>query len=142
MKTLQGITMGLLILLASSCGGTKGINPLGALTGKGWVLSSLAGSAPDLANYPAGVPTLHFLEGGRLAGFAGCNNFSGEFALEGGPGAIRLEPGAMTRKACPGSGEDEFLDAFKKAKNFKVQKEKLTLMDGTTELMSFSPADE
>ncbi|GAB3232124.1 META domain-containing protein [Algoriphagus aestuariicola] len=142
MKTLQCITLSLLLLLINACAGTNNLNPLGALTGKGWELSSLSGQAPDLSKYPAGIPTLNFLEEGRLAGFAGCNNFSGEFALEGGPGAIRLDPGAMTRKACPGSGEEEFIAAFEKAKNFKVEKEKLTLLDGSAELMSFVPTKD
>ncbi|GAA0878510.1 hypothetical protein GCM10009119_14780 [Algoriphagus jejuensis] len=142
MKQFQGILIGLLILSISGCSSTGKLNPLNALMGKSWVLSSLSGEGPDLSQFAAGLPTLSFLEGGRLAGFAGCNNFSGEFALEGGPGAIRLDPGAMTRKACPGDGENEFLAAFEKAKNFKVDKEKLSLLDGTTELMSFSPTKD
>ena len=37
------------------------------------------------------------------------------------------------------SGESEFVSALEKVKNFTVQKEKLTLLDGATELMSFVP---
>lgn len=83
------------------------------------------------------LPSLDFLEGGRLAGFSGCNNFSGEFTLKGTE--ISLEPGAMTKKACPGTAEPEFISALERVKNFTVKKEKLTLLDGTTELMSFIP---
>src|SRR5688572_23455944 len=138
MKQFHGILWGLLILFFSGCGSTANLNPLSTLTAKPWVLSSFLGAEPDLSKFSTGVPTLSFLDGGRLAGFAGCNNFSGEFEL-GEPGAIKLDPGAMTRKACPGNGENEFLAEFEKAKNFKLEKEKLILMDGTTELMSFSP---
>lgn len=104
--------------------------------GKPWVLSSLSGQAPDLVKFSSGLPTLNFLEGDTFAGFAGCNNFSGEFTLTGSD--IKLDPGAMTRKSCPGSGESEFLSAVEKVQSLTFDKEKLTLMDGATELMSFS----
>ncbi len=139
MKKTRIVAFGLLALLLGGCGSASNLNPSTFLVGKSWVLSSLMGQAPDLEKFAAGVPTLSFLEEGRLAGFAGCNNFSGSFELGSEPDAITLEPGAMTRKACPDNGEDEFLAAFKQAKNFKLQKEKLTLMDGAIELMSFSP---
>lgn len=49
---------------------------------------------------PAGtVPTLVF-ETGRLAGFAGCNDFGASLEIGAG-GALRLGPAAITRKACP-----------------------------------------
>ncbi len=132
---------GLLVLILGGCGSAAKLNPSSVLIGQPWVLSSLAGEAADPGKFTAGPPTLHFLDGGRLAGFAGCNNFSGSFTITG-PDTIGLEPGAMTKKACPGSGESEFLGTFEKAKNFTLEKEKLTLMDGTTELMSFSPGKD
>ena len=137
MNTLRIAALGLLILILGGCSSSASINPLSLLTGKSWALSSLMGSGIDPIKFSSGVPTLDFLEGGRLSGFAGCNNFSGGFSLEGTD--IKLDPGAMTRKACPGGGEDEFISALNKVKNFKVGKEKLTLLDGATELMSFVP---
>jgi heat shock protein HslJ len=113
------------------------MNPLSLLMGKKWELSSLMGSSIAPGKFEGGFPTLSFLEGGKLSGFAGCNNFSGGFSLEGT--GIQLDPGAMTRMACPATGEDEFVSALGKVKNFKVGKDKLTLMDGATELMSFIP---
>ncbi|HSF52282.1 MAG TPA: META domain-containing protein [Algoriphagus sp.] len=137
MKQLHVFLLGLLILFASGCNSTAKLNPLSTLTGNSWILTSLMGSELDLGKFSAGPPTLNFLEGGNLAGFAGCNNFSGGFSLEGTN--LKLDPGAVTKKACPGTGEDEFLSALEKVKNLKVEKEKLTLMDGATELMSFIP---
>jgi len=96
------------------------------------------GSESDLSKFSGQLPSLDFLDGGKLAGFTSCNNFSGGFSLEGS--GIQLDPGAMTKKACPGTGEEEFMDAFGKVNAYKVGKEKLTLMEGTTELMSFIPA--
>jgi heat shock protein HslJ len=51
-----------------------------------------------------------------------------------------LDPGAMTRKACPGNGEKDFTSALSQVANFKVNKNKFTLLDGAAkELMSFIP---
>lgn len=95
------------------------------------------GEDPDMNKFPDGLPFLSFLEGGKLAGFAGCNNFSGGFSLKGT--SIKLDPGAMTRKACQGSGEDDFISALGKVKNIKAGKDKLTLLDGSTEIMTLIP---
>lgn len=137
MKQFRIVSLGLLIIFFSGCSSTSSLNPLSLLTGNSWVLSSLMGSGLEMSKFSEGLPSLDFLEGGKLAGFAGCNNFSGGFSLEGT--GIKLDPGAMTRKACPGGGEEEFISALSKVKNFKVGKEKLTLLDGATELMSFVP---
>jgi heat shock protein HslJ len=137
MKPLRIFSLGLLILIFSGCSSTVSLNPLSLLTGNSWQLSALVGDPPDMSKFGAGLPTLDFLEGGKLAGFAGCNNFAGGFSLEGS--GIKLDPGAMTRKACPGDGENQFVSAMNKVTNFSVGKEKLTLLDGATELMSFVP---
>lgn len=137
MKQVRMALLGLLILVFSGCSGTSNLNPFSLLTGNSWVLSTLMGSSPDMSKFSAGAPTLDFLEGGNLAGFSGCNNFSGGFSLEGT--GMELDPGAITRKACPGTGETEFISALEKVKNFAVGREKLTLLDGATELMSFIP---
>jgi heat shock protein HslJ len=140
MKQLQITSLGLLVLLFNGCSGTASLNPLSLLTGNSWVISSLMGSGLDMYKFSHALPSLDFLEGGKLAGFAGCNNFSGEFSLEST--GIKLDPGAMTRKACEGNGESEFISALSKVKNFTVGKEKLTLLDGATELMSFVPKND
>lgn len=87
--------------------------------------------------FAGGIPSLAFLEDGKLSGFSGCNNFSGNFSLEGT--GIELDPGAMTKKMCPGSGEQDYISALGKVGDLKIGKDKLTLLDGATELMSFVP---
>lgn len=137
MKAIKSFSIGLIFFFVSSCGSLNPINPLGLLTGNSWVLSSLMGKSLDLNQFPEGIPSLSFLDGGRLAGFTGCNNLSGSFALEGT--AIKLDPGAVTRKACPGTGEQDFLGALSKVGNLKIDKDKLILLDVEEELMSFIP---
>lgn len=103
MRYVKMLSLGLLIFFFSSCGSTGKLNTLNLLTGNAWELSSLMGEDLDLNKFPDGLPSLSFLEGGKLAGFAGCNNFSGGFSLEGT--SIKLDMGAMTRKACQEAGK-------------------------------------
>lgn len=140
MRLVQIGTFSLIFLLFSNCGSTEKMNTLGILTSKTWELASLMGEDVDQVKFPDGLPSLSFLEGGKLAGFAGCNNFSGGFSLEGT--SVKLDPGAMTRKACEGVAEDEFISAMGKAKNIKAGKDILTLLDGTTEIMRLIPKSE
>ena len=60
---------------------------------------------------------------------------SGNFKLK--KACLQLEPGAITRMACQGNGEAIFLDAMKQVKNMKVDADKLTLLDGNKEVMTF-----
>ncbi len=137
MKAIKSFTFVLLFLLINSCGTNKAINPLNSLIQNSWALHSVLGESLDMSQFDQGVPSLDFLEGGRLAGFSGCNNFSGSFSLEGNN--IRLDPGAITRRACADSGEQVFIAALEIANNLKIKKDRLTLLDGEKELMSFIP---
>jgi heat shock protein HslJ len=137
MKTLKLLSLTFLFLFASSCGSLSPINPLSLLTNNTWELSSLNGNKVDPNQYTGSVPRLDFLDGGKLSGYSGCNNFSGNFLLEGS--TLKLDPGAITKKACSGSGEQAFLSVMNSVNQLKVNKNKLTLFDGTVELMSFFP---
>jgi heat shock protein HslJ len=137
MKKLSSILVLTLVLSFSSCSSVGNLNPLSLLTGNNWMLNTLMGKALDPSKFLSGIPSLNFMDGGKLAGFTGCNNFNGKFDLDGTD--IKLDPGAMTKKACEGGGENDFLSALGQVGNFKVKKDKLTLMDGAKELMSFIP---
>lgn len=137
MRSYRVVFLSLFILIMCGCSSSSTLNPLSLLMGNKWELSSLMGDAIAPGKFNASLPNLSFLEGGKLSGYAGCNNFSGGFSLEGT--GIQLDPGAMTRMACPGTGEDEFVSALGKVKNFQVSKDKLTLTDGVNELLSFVP---
>ncbi len=137
MKKLSSILVLTLVLSFSSCSSVGNLNPLSLLTGNNWILNSLMGKALDPAKFLSGIPSLNFLDGGKLTGSTGCNNFNGSFKLDGK--GINLDPGAMTKKACEGGGESDFLSALGQVSNFKVGKDKLTLLDGARELLSFVP---
>ncbi len=81
----------------------------GHLAGTSWVLIEMGGTA-DLAHL---VPTLEFGVDGQLSGFAGCNQFSGPYAISGAD--LTLGSLATTKMACirPGSVvESTYLEAL------------------------------
>lgn len=88
------------------------------LTGVRWKLTELMGqevptTEPDL------TPYLQFGEDGRVSGFAGCNQFTGEYKAEG----LRLtfKPMATTQKAClNGSIEQQFLTTIQGIDNYSL----------------------
>ena len=137
MRTIKSLAVACVILFLTSCDSIKGLNPMSLLTGNTWELASLLGKNLDPSQFVKGLPSLNFEDAGKLAGFTGCNNFNGNFKLDGDK--LNLDPGAMTRKACPGNGEADFLSALGKVKDLKIGKDKLTLLDGADELMTLIP---
>jgi len=76
--------------------------------------------------------TLSFDAGGRVAGLAGCNNYTGSF--ESGTGTLRVGALASTRKLCaspPSVMEQErkFLAALQNAATFKIEGNLLWIRD-------------
>jgi len=123
--------------LTTGCSSMKNINPMDLLTGNNWVLNSLMGNTLDVSKFAQGLPSLNFLKDGMLTGFTGCNTINGKFDIVGT--ALNLGNMASTKKNCPGVDEKGFMDALNKVTNFKVGKDKLTLTDGISEIMSFIP---
>jgi heat shock protein HslJ len=138
MKKFQLLVLGLIILFFTGCGVTSKINSMALLTGKTWILSSLEDGEFGLENFNSRLPTLNFLDGGRLAGFTGCNNFSGGFSMENT--SMQLDPGAITKNVCPEIPEEKYLSILGKVNSFQIEKEKLILLDGGSKLMSFMVA--
>lgn len=68
--------------------------PIAELAGTAWTLAEMGGTA-DFAGL---VPTLEFRQIGDLAGFAGCNQFSGSYTVTGGD--LSLGPIASTKMGC------------------------------------------
>lgn len=138
-RTLRLSILALSVGLFFSCDSMKDMggssNLLSMLTQNTWVLNSLGGKV--LSSATSDLPFLNFGENGVLSGFSGCNNFNGSFDLEGTK--VSLDPGAMTRKACEGSMEDQFLNVLKSADNLSFEGSKLNLLNGASVLASFLP---
>ncbi len=77
------------------CGG--GILPPADLAGTSWTFVSIGGT-PVATDRPT---SLQF-DGGRMSGSAGCNRFSGGYAVDGT--TLKAGPLMATEMACPGAG--------------------------------------
>jgi heat shock protein HslJ len=95
------------------------------LTGKVWVLSLLRGKPPLRAT----ELTSEFTTGGKVFGSAGCNRYSGSYAVSGSSFRVS-SPLASTRKTCVRAVEQQdagFLKALTSARSYGVSGAKLTL---------------
>lgn len=110
----------------------------------GAAAASLAGtrwmSAADAAD-PQSRPRIEFAEGGRLAGFTGCNAMSGSWREEGGE--ARFGPVASTKRFCMGAaGETEkrVLAAFAEGARARREGERLVIVAPSGARYEFIPA--
>ena len=98
-----------------------------ALAGLEWRLVELNGqpAAMGAGGRPA---TLQFDEGGRVAGFGGCNRIAGPYTVAGD--SIRLGPLVMTRMACAEGMELEtaFAAALDSAERYRREGSALELL--------------
>jgi heat shock protein HslJ len=95
-----------------------------------WVLSTLAPSGHAPADWAASGITAQFdIWGGRLSGFAGCNNYSAGLKVAGDQ--MQVSEPVATRKACPGdmvmAREQEYLGRIAGATAFVVTADRLEL---------------
>jgi heat shock protein HslJ len=109
-----------------------------------WVLSTLTPSGhpeTDWAN--SGITAQFDVWGGRLSGFAGCNNYSAGLTIA--VDQIQVSQPISTRKACPGDMvmelEREYLERLPKATAFVVTGDRLELSLADGSGMEFRAAE-
>lgn len=105
------------------------------LTGK-WKLYYIDGRKISFDGlYPDKKPTITFEQGSSyVSAFTGCNALSSEFNTKKG---LLFKPGAMTLMACPGEGEQVFMEYFKKVNRYEVSGDTLTFFENKTPVMKF-----
>ncbi|MBS0189739.1 MAG: META domain-containing protein [Phycisphaerales bacterium] len=110
-----------------------------------WTLDSLLGQPfAQLVPQDAAAkrPTLDIRPDGKVSGFAGVNRLTSSLDVEGvKKGQFKLSPAAVTRMAGPAYAmalESKYLDALNKATGFRMEGSSLVLLDGTTEMASFT----
>jgi heat shock protein HslJ len=107
--------------------------PIEAIT---WVLTTMPGGAP----VADGTFTTLLLADGRLSGNAPCNQYSGDYTLDGS--SITIGSIVRTRLACPDlAQEDAYLEALGEVTSYVLQDDMLVLVgpDGTA-LLGFAMA--
>lgn len=100
--------------LAGTSWHVTGIN-----NGKGGVVSLVAGTSV----------TMSFTTDGKVAGSAGCNNYTSAYSQDGGK--LTFTPAAATRRMCPASGvmeqEHAILKALESAATARMEADQLEL---------------
>jgi heat shock protein HslJ len=101
------------------------------LDGTSWILSSILIDDTASQTEIDGEITAVFQEG-QLTGFAGCNNYFGNYEAEGAN--LTLGPIGSTRKACQeaqNQRETEFLAALEAIATYRIAGEALELLDAS-----------
>jgi len=107
------------------------------LDGAAWRLTELSG-VQSAALAKLDRPVALRLESGRLSGFAGCNNFSGSYALTGDQ--LKIGPVASTQMACPEPGssiESAFHKALSGTLRYAVDGDHLTATTASGDTLRF-----
>ena len=100
------------------------------LVGSSWRVAGFNNGRQALVSPILGTSlSLRLLEGGRLAGSAGCNRFTAPVQLEGS--RVRIGAPVATRRSCPGAGvmeqERQFLAALPTAVSLRLEGDALEL---------------
>lgn len=103
-----------------------------------WELNYITTSRTPFKDlYPDKKPTLIFnVTQEKVNGNTGCNTFLGIFKVNGSVIDF-TSPMALTKMACPGTGEQVFLDALKAINSYSINGKTLSFMSGGTETMRF-----
>jgi heat shock protein HslJ len=122
-----GLAIGAVALSLAACTATGGTG--GTIDGTNWILKTydVSGTATPV---PAGVKVDAHFAGGNIAGFSGCNVYSGPATVSGS--TIKIGPTAGTLMACEGAGstvEQAYLANLGKAATFTATSSALTLFD-------------
>jgi heat shock protein HslJ len=136
MRTYAIASLLILFTALMSCGNTKSTMPAENLVGKTWQLSSINGKAVNAPASGRELPYITFTTDNKAMGNSGCNNFSGSYNLND-EGGLNISQVMATKMFCEGVDEGGFFDALDKVTMSKVEKDKLTLMDGTAEVLVF-----
>jgi heat shock protein HslJ len=132
------ITFGIICIMLLGCNSAKTEKQVKSITDTAWELYSVHSVAADAADYNSGLPDALFTKDGKVSGNGGCNRFSGSYTLNA-KGEIAIGQLMSTKMFCPGNGESDFIKAFTKANIAIIEKGKLVLLDGTTEMAVFVP---
>jgi heat shock protein HslJ/uncharacterized membrane protein len=105
-----------------------------------WVLESINDLQTDEKNYMKGLPTIEIkIIEMSFMGHGGCNSINGKFESKGD--SIKFGPVASTRMMCPGNYESEFLNALSNSESFKIENNRLYLMQDGKILIVFKKVD-
>ncbi len=113
--------------------------PAGLLEGRLWSLVSYAGADGEPIEVLPGTEVTARFDGGALGGSAGCNNYFGNYVLEGE--RLSVEVSGTTKMACDGpvmEQESAYLAALAGAAAYRLVEDQLEITDADgAELLAF-----
>ena len=134
------LTLTAAALILAGAAGCQTAGSVGVLSGD-WLLVELGGEPVELAEAER-APSISFDEtANRAEGFAGCNNFFGDYSVDGL--SLTFGPIGATRMACPGSDDDietRYLAALGHTRSWRIKSRKLQLLADDVVLAQFRPA--
>ncbi|MCB0726039.1 MAG: META domain-containing protein [Ignavibacteriae bacterium] len=105
-----------------------------------WVLEKINGSFAQEKDYMKGLPTIEIsIEDMSVKGNGGCNQISCTFIAD--KENIKFGPIAATRMACPGNFESDFLSVLENANKYKIENNRLYLMNDEITLAVLKKTD-
>jgi heat shock protein HslJ len=129
MNTRWSVAAAMILGLLSPACSQNSSHPASDILNSTWTLVEVDGAAVDAAAMNR-TPTLTLDAEGRASGNAGCNQFGGEYELDGS--ALRFGALAMTRMACPGRMDVEtaYAAALDATREWRVRGDMLELLAG------------
>lgn len=103
-----------------------------SLAGTTWQVTGINNGRNALVSLVAGsTVTLQFLADGKVAGFAGCNQYTAGYEADGSK--LRISAPASTRRLCPDTGvmeqEQAFLKALEAVSTMRMEGNRVELRD-------------
>ena len=124
-----------LLLIVSGCGGNDEDDGQ-SLEGTEWTLVSGVEAPPNA------VPTVTF-DGELVTGFAGCNDYRGEYEVEGD--SIEIVGIAVTAMGCPApemQTEEAYFSVFDQVDAWSIEDGELVLSADGDEVLRYAPATD
>ncbi len=105
-----------------------------------WVLEVLNGNEVTQEDFGNKLPSMEInTTSNSFTGNAGCNNMNGRLFFE--YGLLRFVDILTTKKMCPNNQETEFLNALKASTNYKIEHNRLWLLNQSKQLLVFKKVD-
>jgi heat shock protein HslJ len=105
-----------------------------------WALESIKAEKIILDETIKNLPVLEiYVAEERFHGNTGCNTMDGKVNIDGDK--ISFERIIKTEMACPGNLEERFLLSLNKATNYKIEKMRLYLFNGSEEIIVLKKID-
>lgn len=128
----------LLLIGAFSCNTTRDtVLLVQSLKETEWEVRELNGKELNPNNYDSrGLPTVIFIEDGKVSGNTGCNQYQAMYKVNGSE--IEFSPGAMTKRYCQGVDEVGFMDALTATTKIENDGDNLLFQNNGTDLMKLT----